>query len=434
MCGTRRFRFVWPTLIAAVVLLVPAMVSAQGGGGGASNAGTQAPACPAPAAKVTDAYLYENPDRARDTSRTVRLRETIAVRLDHLDYLTQQLKCLEATDTKKHTVVLFLDDRPLPDLTPYPPTDPQANVLLFSLTRTESSRDVWKHVLGKPGLSTRRIRVSVGPIDGFPLASTAEVQFTTLPRRWFIAWGIIFIALLVAFFRLAAKSDILRDTTPEPPRPGKRRAFSLALVQASWWFFIILGSYLLIGMVTGDYSTSITGSVLVLLGISVGTTAGAVLVEKGRGADPADAAALRAKVTVKEAELAKALADETAMREAIARLSDQAGLSQADRDALNAANRDLPAAHARRQSLDEEVMALRNESSNFFIDIMSDANRVSLHRFQLVAWSVVLGIVFGVEVYRELAMPQFNATLLGLLGISSGTYVGLKTQEARPNP
>jgi hypothetical protein len=32
--------------------------------------------------------------------------------------------------------------------------------------------------------------------------------------------------------------------------------------------------------------------------------------------------------------------------------------------------------------------------------------------------------------YNQLAMPQFSATLLGLLGISAGTYVGFKIPES----
>jgi hypothetical protein len=34
--------------------------------------------------------------------------------------------------------------------------------------------------------------------------------------------------------------------------------------------------------------------------------------------------------------------------------------------------------------------------------------------------------MFVTNVYSQLAMPQFSATLLGLLGISAGTYVGGK--------
>jgi hypothetical protein len=37
--------------------------------------------------------------------------------------------------------------------------------------------------------------------------------------------------------------------------------------------------------------------------------------------------------------------------------------------------------------------------------------------------------VFVVAVYNTLAMPDFSATLLGLTGISAGTYVGFKIPD-----
>ena len=55
---------------------------------------------------------------------------------------------------------------------------------------------------------------------------------------------------------------------------------------------------------------------------------------------------------------------------------------------------------------------------------------VSFHRFQIAAWTIVLGIIFVTQVYKVLAMPDFNGSLLALLGISAGTYIGLKIPEA----
>jgi hypothetical protein len=72
---------------------------------------------------------------------------------------------------------------------------------------------------------------------------------------------------------------------------------------------------------------------------------------------------------------------------------------------------------------------LLNQSENFFRDIVSDANGVSFHRFQVVAWTVVLSVVFMKDVMLGLAMPDFNATLLGLQGLSAATFLGLKTTE-----
>jgi hypothetical protein len=41
-----------------------------------------------------------------------------------------------------------------------------------------------------------------------------------------------------------------------------------------------------------------------------------------------------------------------------------------------------------------QLRKLRNESESFFLDFLSDANGVDFHRFQIVAWTVVLGIIF----------------------------------------
>ena len=67
-------------------------------------------------------------------------------------------------------------------------------------------------------------------------------------------------------------------------------------------------------------------------------------------------------------------------------------------------------------------------------DLMAENNVVCFHRFQIFIWTIVLGIMFVVNVYNQLAMPQFSATLLGLLGISAGTYVGFKIPDAKPKP
>jgi len=68
-------------------------------------------------------------------------------------------------------------------------------------------------------------------------------------------------------------------------------------------------------------------------------------------------------------------------------------------------------------------------SEGFFRDILSNNGSISLHRFQIFGWTLVLGIVFIVSVFRNLAMPEFNSTLLILMGVSSGTYLGYKVKE-----
>jgi hypothetical protein len=68
-------------------------------------------------------------------------------------------------------------------------------------------------------------------------------------------------------------------------------------------------------------------------------------------------------------------------------------------------------------------------SRGFLHDLLSDADGISLHRFQMFVWTLVLGVIFIASVYKNLAMPEFSTTLLGLMGISSGTYLGFKVPE-----
>lgn len=70
-------------------------------------------------------------------------------------------------------------------------------------------------------------------------------------------------------------------------------------------------------------------------------------------------------------------------------------------------------------------------SRGFLNDILSDGAGLAIHRVQAAAWTLVLGVIFCATVYRTLFMPQFSFTLIGLMGISAGTYVGFKFPEAR---
>ena len=72
------------------------------------------------------------------------------------------------------------------------------------------------------------------------------------------------------------------------------------------------------------------------------------------------------------------------------------------------------------------------ESKGFITDVLRDSSgSISLHRFQMFVWTLVLGVIFISSVYKSLSMPQFSATLLGLMGISSGTYLGFQVPETK---
>ena len=398
----------------------PAPAPAQGASGASA---LQEPPCPPVTATpaVTDAYRVagvevDSGKPPLPTRRELKLRDFLAVRVANLPTLLAQQSCA-SKDGRQHKIALYLDQQPIEDLTPYPPTDPDSGVLMFRLSRSEVSREIWTSLLGKPGWKSRPTTVSVGLVDRFAIPSDASIQLAVLPHGWFLFWAVLFAVLLALFVTLARRSGLLRDDTPEPGG-GHQRPYSLARTQAAWWFFLILASYLFIGMVTGDFSTSITGTVLVLLGVSAGTTVGAALIDASK-ATPEDQAK-------QEAALGRLNTKLTQVDQAIAAVDQQ--LAGNPNDAASAAAKaDLV---SEREALNSQVQKLKNHSEHFGRDLLSDADGVNFHRFQMVAWTLVLSIVFAVEVYREVAMPQFSETLLGLMGISAGTFLGLKIPEA----
>jgi hypothetical protein len=75
------------------------------------------------------------------------------------------------------------------------------------------------------------------------------------------------------------------------------------------------------------------------------------------------------------------------------------------------------------------------ETSHGFWRDIAGGSDVSLHRLQMIGWTAVLSVAFILEVLTKLSIPDFNPTLLGLMGLSAGTYVGFKfpeNQSAQP--
>jgi hypothetical protein len=71
-------------------------------------------------------------------------------------------------------------------------------------------------------------------------------------------------------------------------------------------------------------------------------------------------------------------------------------------------------------------------SVSFMEDILQDELGYSVHRAQMFMWTAIMGIIFVANVIRLQQIPQLDESLLALMGISSGAYVGLKTMENKP--
>jgi hypothetical protein len=79
-------------------------------------------------------------------------------------------------------------------------------------------------------------------------------------------------------------------------------------------------------------------------------------------------------------------------------------------------------------------------SKDFFMDILSDSQGISIHRFQNFVWTLVAIFIYFYRYANPPAghadsLPVLDSTLLALTGISSATYLTLKAREnpAPPN-
>lgn len=73
------------------------------------------------------------------------------------------------------------------------------------------------------------------------------------------------------------------------------------------------------------------------------------------------------------------------------------------------------------------------QSAGFWRDIVSegygDQRTVAVHRLQMVAWTLILALIFVWTVLTTFSIPNFDTNLLLLMGLSSGTYLGFKFPE-----
>ena len=148
---------------------------------------------------------------------------------------------------------------------------------------------------------------------------------------------------------------------------GANSAYSFSKAQLLWWTVIISMCFAIAYAVNGEAEDVIDGSNLVLLGISVGTIAAGRVIDNGDESNPKIA--------------------------------------------------------QRHQTCGQE--------HSFLIDILSDYNGISLHRFQALIFNVVFGLAFVMEFLSGPmdVLPQYDPSTLGLIGLSSGGYLALKVNE-----
>jgi hypothetical protein len=205
--------------------------------------------------------------------------QTNEVRLG--DWLTVDLQGLSLQQQNfatqyKSKLTLFLGDVPIKGLCTdlCVATNTGQAELRFHLQRVDSVRDDWAALLGSPGHFLLPMHVSVGLGDDAPLSSVndtvGQINFVVINESWFWVCVMFAVLLFLGVFALATKTNALRDDGPELPA-GQLRTYSLARCQMAFWLVLVLPTFIFLWLVTGAYDT-LTSSVLVLMGVSAGTT------------------------------------------------------------------------------------------------------------------------------------------------------------------
>jgi hypothetical protein len=306
------------------------------------------------------------------------------------------------------------------------------NHLQFHLQITPENKQVWIDLLGEPHALRKAVAFTVGFENQSPFDSEIDqahpVSLTVISPVYGVVAVVVVLLTLILLIWLARKTNLIRDGG-ECPIPGKQRPYNLGRVQMAFWFFLINASYVTIWLIT-DALDTITPSLLALMGISAGTALSEAMIDSGKlsaGSDQLQG------MTAEKQSLEQSIPDLQSQVNAINSKTTLMPEDTANRDSLN---NQLQTNRTRLAEVNQQIQSLTpaagaGVSKGFLRDILSDASGYSFHRFQIFAWTIVLGIIFVSSVYNNLTMPEFSATLLGLMGISSGTYIGFKFPEQK---
>jgi len=297
--------------------------------------------------------------------------------------------------------------------------------MTFPLARDEKNKALWAPLLYNPIFEREeQLYLSAGrrgdpPLPRLPVANMRITFDKIYLTGWYWIWAVLLVGVVFASVAYARNSDMLRDG---PRTNNQLQTYSLARVQMAWWFILVLVAYVLIWIVTGDRD-SIPASLVGLMGISAATALAAVAItpraEERAALAREDLDRRRNAVAEKINVLDTALAGTT--------------------DATVQAELTKRKAELQHELIDIALAATNitaaSPSTNIWHDLVTDdRGSVALDRFQIVVWTVVLGLIFTSSVIWDLTMPEFNATLLALMGISSGTYIGFKFPQKNAAP
>jgi len=311
---------------------------------------------------------------------------------------------------KTKSLTLYLDDVAMTGLPVLLVEDIAKKLKLnFKLIRNsedELNRTAWDTFLKKHTSTSKVVNIAVAiandsawRVSNKPFSISAADS--TIIRGVTVAVLAVF---LIAYYFLVKHPSALRD--------AKNGTYSLGKSQMAFWGMAVALSFAGIWLVTHTMER-IPPKALVLLGISGATGLSAIVIGGNKDAS------FRAKIDNDIDKLKK----------------EQSDLSQekAKDPTLYAKDKEIRLAEIATQIAFKEnevnQVSAPSASQGFWQDICDDGNGLSFHRLQVVIWTLILGTVFIYSVKQVISMPDFSETLLILMGISNGTYLGFKIPE-----
>ena len=287
---------------------------------------------------------------------------------------------------------LWIDGICFPNMKPHFINDSEP-ALIFQFERDTAESSPWQIMYSNPNYWKfhHRVNINLGTLKTEYLNPDKKHQIILYTSIWWIPWVFYTLFIILVFLIIKYGRAFLKDTSfyasdgvkigySSLPADATNAAngvinikeipFSLARFQFLLWLIVIFFGILHIWIIT-DVLTSPSGSTLLLLGISGGTFYLGKIIDKPSGGTGLTAT------------------------EAVTKF-------QTDGE----------------------------HSKGLFYDMLNDGKSISLHRLQLLLFTVFLSCYFVMQVVGTLIMPQFDDTMLALMGISSTMYAGVKTTES----
>lgn len=320
-------------------------------------------------------------------------------------------------------------------------SDTREGHLGFVLQPTSAAQKAWKSMVSPPFEKDGQTVSVKLRLDGKLLEGTATAKLIIFPKHYLWLFLGIVASIIAVCAWLAKSTDIIRESGRQPSGTDSfglpnRKPYSLARTQMAAWFVVVFLCFIFIWLITKDIKT-LTSTALVLIGISSGTALGSAAIDSSKRF------MIENSIRVAEDKKKKTEIELVRLQSLEKSISQTPVLAPGVNPDCNEPAESSILSKAEIDSKKQELLMLSDRvlelnaqaeplpSQGFLNDILKDDEGVSFYRFQMLAWTAVLIVIFVSSVVETLTMLDFDSTLLALMGVSGGTFLGFKLPGQR---